>query len=162
MVISLAHCLDYSIIAFSLLAPFSLWWSHPCAGFCLFVISGSNNFFSLASPTSAYPHPAHKPSFSVRRLLPPSSATSKHLCYFLLGLGRNSLLKMCNTLSLSPSLCFWKDSPLNTAGQNLVSSCWTLFSKMTKTVLCSYCVSVSGSSFSCLCCKQGLQGLCTE
>lgn len=54
--------------------------------------------------------------------LPPPSTTSKQLCYFLLRLGRNSSLKMCNALSLSSSPCFEKDSPLNTAGQNLVSS----------------------------------------
>jgi len=32
------------------------------------VISGRNNFSSLASSIRAYPHPAHKPSFTVRRL----------------------------------------------------------------------------------------------
>lgn len=75
MVISLAHHLDYSIITFSLLALFSLRWPHPCAGSRLFVISGRNNFSSLASSIRAYPHPAHKPSFTVRR---PTSTFINH------------------------------------------------------------------------------------
>lgn len=59
---------------------------------------------------------------------------------------------MCNALSLSSSSCFWKGSHLNTAGQNPVCSLLDLQDGWDCPMVCC----VSGSSFSCLCCKQGL------
>ena len=137
MAISLACCLDYSIITASLLAPLSLWWSRPCAGSHL-VISGRNNFCSLASFVRASPHPAHKPPFTVGRLTSTFINHKQAPLLFSPRAWEELLIKNVQCSPLSSSLCFQKDWTLQAKILSVV--CQT--HRMAKIILCSL-VSVS-------------------
>lgn len=96
-----------------MLALISLWYQAEIISLCL---------QALIEPVPTLP-------IKLRSLsggwLPPSSATSKHLCYFLFGLGWSSWLKMCNALPLSSSS--WSQKSL----------IWTLQAKILSVVCCT-------------------------
>lgn len=122
------------------------------------VISGRNNFSSLASSIRAYPHPAHKPSFTVRRLTSTFISHKQAPLLFSPQAWEELLIKKnCSALSLSSSPFFNKDFLLCRAGPNLAIVLLDLLpTRMVKIALCSLMHTISGSSFSHLCGKQGL------
>lgn len=99
MVISFSHRLDYSVITFFAASSFlsllitSLCWLSPLWYQAEII---SLHLQALLEPIPTLPINLHSLSGG---WLPPSSAISKHLCYFLPRLGRNSSLKKIAVLS---------------------------------------------------------------